>query len=89
MTLPHILIVQAVYTDPELSQRRLNITEHTLAPALESQVHKPTVHLAQHPEDRHSLERASLLENTGCVVLPIYRDSWKLYGEDYEIPKGK
>ena len=89
MTLPHILIVQAVYTDPELSQRRLNITKHTLAPALESQVHKPTVHLAQHPEDPHALERASLLENTGCVVLPIWRDSWKLYGEDYEIPKGK
>ena len=89
MTLPHILIVQAVYTDPELSQRRLNITKHTLAPALESQIHKPTVHLAQHPEDPYALERASLLENTGCVVLPIWRDSWKLYREDYEIPKGK
>jgi hypothetical protein len=89
MTLPHILIVQAVYTDPELSQRRLNITRHTLAPALESQIHKPTVHLAQQPEDPHALERARLLESTGCVVLPIWRDSWKLYGEDYEIPKGK
>ena len=89
MTLPHILIVQAVYTDPKLSQRRLNITKHTLAPALQSQIHKPTIHLAQHPDDPNALERASLLENTGCVTLPIWRDSWKLHREDYEIPKGK
>jgi hypothetical protein len=86
MTIPHIMVVQAVYTDKELSARRLGITSHTLAPALQSQIRKPTIHLTQHPEDPHRHERTALLLATGCEVVEIYRDEWKLYGEDYQIP---
>ena len=45
---PHILIIQSVYTDPELSRRRLAITRTTCVPSLAAQTRKPVVHLAQH-----------------------------------------
>jgi predicted O-methyltransferase YrrM len=87
--IPHILIIQSVYTDPELSRRRLAITRTTCIPSLAAQTRKPIVHLAQHPDDPHAAERLELIRGTGCIVLEVWRDQWRLYGENYNLPEGR
>ena len=87
--IPHILIIQSVYTDPELSRRRLAITRTTCVPSLAAQTRKPVIHLAQHPDDPHAAERLELIRGTGCIVLEVWRDQWRLYGENYNLPEGR
>ena len=86
---PHIMIIQAVYTDARLSERRLAISQHTLRPSLAYQTRKPTIHLAQHPADPHAVARAEMLRGAGCDVREIWRDKWRLYGENYDLPAGR
>ena len=71
--IPHILIIQSVYTDAALSARRLAITQHTCRPSLAYQTRQPIVHLAQHPDDPHAKARAEMLRGTGCKVVEIGR----------------
>lgn len=87
--IPHVLVIQAVYTDATLSKRRLEISEHTLRPSLAYQTRKPTIHIAQHHNDPHKGERLDLLQATGCEVVPLERTEWRLYGEDYHLPEGR
>ena len=87
--IPHILIIQSVYTDAALSARRLAITEHTCRPSLAYQTRQPIVHLAQHPDDPHAAARAEMLRGTGCEVVQLWREQWRLYGEDYSLPEGR
>lgn len=89
MTVPHIMIIQAVYTDARLSQRRLEISEHTVKPSMAYQTRKPTIHLCQHPADPHAAARADMLRSTGCEVRQVWRDKWRLYGENYDLPAGR
>jgi len=66
MTIPHCIVIQSVFTDPDLSQRRLAITEHTSFPALRYQTRKPVIHLAQSPKDPHAKTRLSMYQTAGC-----------------------
>ena len=76
--IPHILIIQSVYTDAALSARRLAITEHTCRPSLTYQTRQPIVHLAQHPDDPHAKARAEMLRSTSCIVIELWRDQWQI-----------
>ncbi len=89
MQIPHIIIIQSSYSDPELSRRRLEIMRHSCIPSLAFQTRKPVVHVATNPYDPHTPERIDLLRSTGCEVYPVYRDKWKLYGENWELPGGR
>jgi predicted O-methyltransferase YrrM len=86
---PHLIIIQAVYTDNNLSARRLVISQHTSKPSLAYQTRKPTIVLSQHPDDPHAQERLQMYSETGCEVRQVWRREWKLYGEDYELPSGR
>jgi predicted O-methyltransferase YrrM len=86
---PHLLIIQAVYTDHALSARRLAISQHTSQPSLAYQTRKPTIVLSQHPDDPHAQERLQMYSETGCEVQQVWRREWRLYGEDYELPGGR
>jgi len=88
MSSPHILLLMSHYTDPALSRRRLEIFQGTLAPSLSAQTRKPTLHVLLSPDDPCIAERMAALESTGCDWKPIYRNDWKLYGEDWELPEG-
>jgi predicted O-methyltransferase YrrM len=87
--IPHLIIIQAVYTDPALSARRLAISQHTSKPSLAYQTRKPVIVLSQHPDDPHAQERLQMYTETGCEVQQVWRREWKLYGEDYELPAGR
>ena len=89
MKVPHCIVIQSVFTDPDLSQRRLVITEHTSFPALRYQTRKPVIHLAQSPKDLHAQTRLSMYQATGCEVVPVWHDTWQLYGADYSLPAGR
>jgi len=89
MTIPHCIVIQSVFTDPDLSRRRLAITEHTSFPALRYQTRKPVIHLAQSPKDPHAQSRLSMYQATGCEVVPVWHDTWQLYGADYALPTGR
>ena len=89
MQIPHLMIIQASYSDPELSKRRLEIMRHACIPSLAFQARKPVVHVATNPHDPHTPERIKLIESTGCEVYPVYRPAWKLYGENWELPEGR
>jgi predicted O-methyltransferase YrrM len=86
---PHLIIIQAVYTDHSLSARRLAISRHTSKPSLAYQTRKPVIVLCQHPDDPHAQERLQMYTETGCEVQQVWRTEWKLYGEDYELPAGR
>ena len=86
---PHCIIIQSAYTDPEMSRRRLQIMRHTCIPSLAFQTRKPVVHVAVNPDDPHTPERLDLLRSTGCEVYPVFRISWKLYCENWELPEGR
>jgi predicted O-methyltransferase YrrM len=86
---PHLIIIQAVYTDHNLSARRLAISQHTSKPSLAYQTRKPVIVLSQHPDDPHAQERLQMYSETGCEVQQVWRTEWKLYGEDYELPAGR
>lgn len=86
---PHLIIIQAVYTDHNLSARRLAISQHTSKPSLAYQTRKPTIVLSQHPDDPHAQERLQMYLETGCEVQQVWRKEWKLCGEDYELPAGR
>ena len=88
MTSPHILCIMSHYTDPVLSLRRLEISRATLLPSLQAQTRKPTLHIVLSREDPHLKERLAAYAETGCDRLFLYRDTWKLYGEDWQIPEG-
>jgi len=87
--IPHYIVIQSVYNDPALSARRLSITEHTAKPSLAYQSRKPIVVLCQSTVDPHATARLKMIESTGCEVRQVWRDEWKLYAEDYEIPPGR
>ena len=87
--IPHLIIIQAVYTDHALSARRLAISRHTSKPSLAYQTRKPVISLSQHPDDPHAQERPQMYAETGCEVRQVWRSEWKLYGEDYELPEGR
>jgi predicted O-methyltransferase YrrM len=87
--IPHYIVIQSVYNDPALSARRLAITEHTARPSLAYQTRKPIVVLCQSTQDPHATARLKMIESTGCEVRQVWRDTWKLYGENYEIPAGR
>jgi predicted O-methyltransferase YrrM len=86
---PHLIIIQAVYTDHALSARRLAISRHTSKPSLAYQTRKPVIVLSQQPDDLHAQERLQMYVETGCEVQQVWRSEWKLYGEDYELPAGR
>lgn len=88
MTSPHILCIMSHYTDPALSLRRLEISRATLIPSLAAQTRKPTLHIVVSREDPHLQERSAAYAETGCDRLFLYRDTWRLYGEDWQIPEG-
>lgn len=87
--LPHIMLIQSAYDDGELSASRLEIARQTSIPALEYQSRKPVVHITVNPSDPHLLERLKAFESTGCQIVPLLRDSWKLYKENWELPAGR
>jgi predicted O-methyltransferase YrrM len=87
--IPHLIIIQAVYTDHNLSARRLAISRHTSKPSLTYQTRKPIIVLAQHPDDPHAKDRTDMYWETGCEIRHVWRKEWKLYGEDYELPAGR
>jgi len=76
------------YTDPALSLRRLEISRATLLPSLAAQTRKPTLHIVVSADDPHLQERLAGYAGTGCDCVVLYRDTWKLYGEDWQIPEG-
>jgi len=76
------------YTDPVLSLRRLEISRATLLPSLAAQTRKPTLHIVVSQNDPYLKERLAAYAETGCDRLFLYRDSWKLYGENWQIPEG-
>ena len=88
MTSPHILCIMSHYTDPVLSMRRLEISRATLLPSLAAQTRKPMLHIVVSREDPYLQERLAAYAETGCDRLFLYRDSWKLYGENWQIPEG-
>ena len=88
MTSPHILCIMSHYTDPVLSLRRLEISRATLLPSLQAQTRKPTLHIVVSQHDPYLQERLAGYAETGCNRLFLYRDTWKLYGEDWQIPEG-
>ncbi len=88
MTSPHILCIMSHYTDPVLSLRRLEISRATLLPSLAAQTRKPILHIVVSADDPHLQERLAGYAGTGCDCVVLYRDSWRLYGEDWQIPEG-
>jgi hypothetical protein len=84
---PHIMIIQAAYTDADLSASRLAIARHTSIPSLAFQSTQPVVHIAVNPEDPHLAERLEAYRSTGCKIVPLYRTEWKLYKENWELPE--
>lgn len=62
---------------------------HTCIPSLAYQTRKPVVHIAVNPSDPHTPERLELVRSTGCEVYPVYRNGWKLYCENWELPEGR
>ena len=89
MTLPFYMIIQSAYSNPELSQRRLEISRHTSIVGLRTQQYKPIVHLALSNQDPYAQERLEAYQSTGCEIKPLYRDKWNLYKEEWEIPAGR
>ena len=87
MTSPHILCIMSHYTDPVLSLRRLEISRATLLPSLAAQTRKPTLHIVVSADDPHLKERLAAYAETGCDRLFLYRDAWRLYGENWQIPQ--
>lgn len=83
---PHYILIQSAYTDAELSRRRLQISRSTCIPSLKYQTHQPIVHVVVNPADPLLNERKAAFQETGCETRFIERDSWKLYGEDWELP---
>lgn len=83
------MLIQACYTDVELSRRRLAISLHTSVASLTYQTSKPTIHIVQHPDDPHAKRRESVYRATGCPVVTLFRDGWRLYGENWELPDGR
>ena len=88
MTSPHILCIMSHYTDPALSLRRLEISRATLLPSLQAQTRKPMLHIVVSADDPYLQERLAAYAETGCDRLFLYRDTWRLYGEDWQIPEG-
>lgn len=86
---PHIMIIQAAYTDADLSASRLEIARHTSIPSLAFQTVQPAVHIAVNPNDPHLAARLAAYESTGCQIVPLYRTEWKLYKENWELPDGR
>ena len=86
MTLPHFMLIQSAYTDAGLSARRLEITKHSCLPSLRYQTLKPVVHVVVNPADPLLAERRAVFESSGCEVQFIERATWRLYGEDWELP---
>jgi len=87
MTSPHILCIMSHYTDPALSLRRLEISRATLLPSLAAQTRKPTLHIVVSQHDPHLRERLIEYDATGCECFFLYRDTWRLYGENWQIPQ--
>jgi hypothetical protein len=87
--LPHIMIIQAAYTDERLSASRLEIARHTSIASLAYQTAKPAIHIAVNPDDPHLQARLEAFRATGCEVKPLYRSEWKLYKENWELPEGR
>lgn len=87
--LPHIIIVQSAYTDERLSASRLEIARHTCIASLSYQSAKPIVHVAVHPNDPHLNARLDAFQSTGCEIKPLFRNEWKLYKENWELPDGR
>ena len=85
---PHILCIMSHYTDPVLSLRRLEISRATLLPSLAAQTRKPFLHIVVSQHDPYLQERLAAYAETGCDRLFLYRDTWRLYGEDWRIPEG-
>ncbi|MFO0201639.1 MAG: hypothetical protein ACK528_00760, partial [Alphaproteobacteria bacterium] len=88
MTSPHILCIMSHYTDPVLSLRRLEISRATLLPSLAAQTRKPTLHIVVSQHDPYLRQRLIEYDATGCEVFFLYRDTWRLYGENWQIPEG-
>ena len=88
MTSPHILCIMSHYTDPALSLRRLEISRATLLPSLAAQTRKPRLHIVVSADDVHLQERLAGYAGTGCDCVVLYRDTWRLYGENWQIPGG-
>lgn len=86
MSLPHYMLIQSAYTDAGLSARRLEITKHSCLPSLRYQSLKPVVHVVVNPADPLLAERRAVFESSGCEVQFLERDTWRLYGEDWELP---
>lgn len=87
--LPHIMIVQSAYNDEKLSASRLEIARHTIIPSLAFQSVKPTVHVTVNPSDPYLEARLEAFRSTGCDIHPLFRDTWKLYKENWELPEGR
>lgn len=85
----YIIVIQSAYDDAGLSERRLAIAEHTSIASLRTQTHKPAIHLQLSYHDKLAERRIELYESTGCTVKPIWRESWKLYREDWQLPEGR
>ena len=85
---PHILCIMSHYTDPALSLRRLEISRATLLPSLAAQTRKPVLHIVVSEHDPHLQERLAGYAGTGCDCVLLYRESWRLYGENWQIPEG-
>ena len=86
MSLPHYMLIQSAYTDAGLSARRLEITKHSCLPSLRYQTLKPVVHVVVNPADPLLSERRAVFKASGCEVRFLERDTWRLYGEDWELP---
>ena len=85
---PHILCIMSHYTDPALSLRRLEISRATLLPSLAAQTRKPRLHIVVSQHDLYLRERLIEYDATGCECFFLYRDTWRLYGENWQIPEG-
>jgi len=85
----YVIVIQSAYTDPELSARRLEISQHTSIASLRTQTHKPTIHLQLSYHDPLAENRIHAYQTTGCEVRPIWREDWKLYRENWELPEGR
>ena len=85
---PHILCIMSHYTDPALSLRRLEISRATLLPSLAAQTRKPFLHIVVSERDPYLQERLAGYAGTGCDCVVLYRDTWRLYGENWQIPEG-
>ena len=88
-SVPHIMIIQAAYNDSELSRTRLEIARHTSIPSLAFQSAKPVVHIAVNPSDPFLQARLEAYQATGCQIVPLMRNEWKLYKENWELPDGR